>query len=293
MKNLHQILIAARQKLKAADIEDPVFNTNLIAAHLLNCDPGKLPLLWPDIPDQTFVTDFQAKIARRCRHEPLQHILTTWQFLDFEVNVSKNALIPRPESEEMLLELVNILKEQDWPSNFFFADVCTGSGILGIAIARIFKKASGWLTDISIPALELCKQNIKLNSTKQNTAVLCCDLLSTFSAESLDIVISNPPYIADHEMAELMPEVRDYEPPIALKGGTNGLEIIARLIKESKKVLKKQGLLIFEHGHGQQNKIINIIEQHTEFSLLKAADDLCGKERFIILKKINHEKNKN
>ena len=287
MKTLHQFIIAARQKLKAAEIEDPAFNTDLIVAQLLNCNRGKLPLLWNKIPDNDFVNNFQARIERRCRHEPLQHILSTWQFLDFEIKVSKNALIPRPETEELFLGLVKTLKSQNFRSDFVFADVCTGTGILGIAISRYFKKAFGWLTDVSMPALELCRQNIELNSTKKNTEVLCSDLLSAFAPESIDIVISNPPYIADSEMSELMPEVRDHEPHLALNGGTKGLEIIDRLLKQGLKVLKDQGLLIFEHGHGQRNDILNIIETQTQFSILEAADDLCGKERFIILKKIS------
>jgi release factor glutamine methyltransferase len=285
MKTLHQILIAARQKLKAASIEDPAFNTDLIAAQLLNCDRGRLPLLWTETPDENFIDNFQAKIERRCNHEPLQHILQNWQFLEFKIKINKNALIPRPESEEMLLGLLDTIKNENLGSNFIFADICTGSGILGIALASYFKNAFGWLTDISIPALELCKQNIELNSTRKNTAILCCDLLAAFATESLDIVISNPPYIAADEMPALMPEVRDYEPAIALNGGKEGLEIITRLLKQAQNVLKPRGLLAFEHGHGQRSEILQLIKKQNLFKLLTAANDLCGKERFIILKK--------
>ena len=313
-RSIKALLNDAVQTLEKASIEDAKHNVNLIASKILEIDYTKLPLYWAEIPSNSFVSKFQGMLQRRLSHEPLQYILGEWCFLDFDVNVGEGALIPRPETEEVFLASVEVIKSNVPRQDFKFVDVGTGTGILGLAMARYFTKATGYLVDISDKALEIAKSNLlkyselvvlsndencynsnrhcellkeawqskNLNDFKNSRLSLVkSDLLEAFKSDSLDVIVSNPPYIDSEEVKTLMPEVVDYEPHLALDGGKNGLVIIEKLLKQSEKVLKNKGLLIFEHGHGQRESIRELLLPC--WKILKEGNDFANKERFFIL----------
>ncbi len=314
-QSIKTLLNDAVQTLEQASIEDAKLNVNLIASKILEIDYTKLPLYWSEIPSDSFISEFQKMLERRLSHEPLQYILGEWCFLDFEVNVGEGALIPRPETEEVFLAAVEAIKKNIPKKDFNFADIGTGTGILGLAMAKYFPKAIGYLVDISGKALEIAKSNLQkysellvqsndVNCGRSNRhceflkeawqssdfhtldnsrlSLIKADLLEPFTADSLDVIISNPPYIDSEEVKTLMPEVVDYEPHLALDGGKNGLVIIEKLLKQSEKVLNNNGLLIFEHGHGQREAIEKLLLPSWE--ILKEGNDFADKERFFILK---------
>ncbi|MBR4329508.1 MAG: peptide chain release factor N(5)-glutamine methyltransferase [Candidatus Riflebacteria bacterium] len=270
------------QTLEKAGIEDAKFNVNLIASKALGIEYTKLPLHWSETPSDTFINQFQQMVTRRLAHEPLQYILGEWGFLDFDVNVGEGALIPRPETEEVFLAAVEAIKANSIKSDFKFADVGTGTGILGLAMAKYFQESIGYLVDVSDKALEVAKSNLqKYSELNPRLNLIKSDLLEVFQVDSLDVIISNPPYIDSEEVKSLMPEVLDYEPLIALDGGKNGLELINKLLKQTEKVLKNKGLFVFEHGHGQRNEIKKLISPC--WKVIKAGNDFADKERFFVL----------
>lgn len=284
MKSLKELLFSARQELEKAGIEDSAVNSDLLAASLLKCERARLPLMWNDFPSGEFSVNFSQLVRRRCNHEPLQYILGVWPFLDFTVKTVRGALIPRPETEEVFLAAARQIESMKLPADFTFADVCTGTGILGIALARRFRLAIGWLSDISPEALTIAKENVFcLHGLSERVGIIKADLLESFSENSLDVIISNPPYINSSDMNNLMPEVKDFEPSLALHGGKDGLDLIRRLLLQASFCLKPGGLLIFEHGHGQRESIDLLLEKNAEFDRLMAGDDLCGCERFFVL----------
>ena len=281
-RTIKYFLNQAVQTLEEASIEDAKQNVNLIASKALNISYAQLPLHWQKPVYNSFLNDFNSMINRRLAHEPLQYILGEWCFLDFDVNVGEGALIPRPETEEVFLATVEHIKNIFSETNFKFADVGTGTGILGIAMAKNFTRSSGYLVDISEKALEIANNNLlKYSELKSRLSLIKSDLLETFTEHSLDVIISNPPYIKSDEIKTLMSEVVDYEPHIALDGGKNGLVIIEKLLKQSEKVLKNKGLLIFEHGHGQRETIRELLLPC--WKILKEGNDFANKERFFIL----------
>lgn len=308
-QTIKEALNTAIRELEASNIDDAKQNVNLIAAKALNISYTQLPLHWNKPLSDDFYNEFQRMLKRRLKHEPLQYILGEWCFLDFDVNVSEGALIPRPETEEVFLAAVEAIKANFIKPDFKFADVGTGTGVLGIAMTKYFPKAIGYLVDISDKALEIAKSNLLKysellvqsndknnwiatasakprndglkNINNSRVSLMKSDLLETFQEDSLEVIISNPPYIDSEEVKTLMPEVVDYEPHIALDGGKNGLVIIDKLLKQAEKVLKNRGLLIFEHGHGQRKAINDLL--YSSWKILKEGNDFAGKERYFIL----------
>ncbi|MFZ5952450.1 MAG: peptide chain release factor N(5)-glutamine methyltransferase [Candidatus Rifleibacteriota bacterium] len=285
MATLKKILNEARKQLADAGIDDAAMNADLMAALLLQSDRGRLPLLWNEPCDPAFIEKLMAMVQRRCQHEPLQYILGSWSFLDFVVKTGPGALIPRPETEELFVDLADSIEKFISNENFSFADICTGTGVLGIALARRFSKSHGWLSDISAEALTLAKSNLDLlEQGQKRVSLLQADLLSSFSSTALEVIVANPPYICSGDMTGLQPEVRDFEPALALDGGSDGLDLIRIMLEQACFCLKNGGLLAFEHGHGQRKMIMSFLPP--AFELVKAADDLCGRERYFILRAV-------
>lgn len=313
--SIKELLNAAVQVLEKANIDDAKQNVNQMASKALNISYTQLPLHWQKPVSDNFLKDLDSMINRRLAHEPLQYILGEWCFLDFEVNVGEGALIPRPETEEVFLAAEKAIKANSLRPDFHFADIGTGTGVLGLAMAKYFPESIGYLVDVSDKALEIAKSNLQkysellVRSNDKNNfysnrhcellkeawqsrnlndlnnsrlSLIKSDLLEAFKSDSLDVIISNPPYIDSEEVKSLMPEVVDYEPHLALDGGRNGLELIDKLLKQAEIVLKNKGLFIFEHGHGQRNEIKKLLSSCWE--ILKEGNDFAKKERFFILK---------
>ena len=284
LTTIREQIIAARKLLTESRVEDAAFNADCLAAHVLGITNGQLPQLWNQPADDSFVRSFQQLLERRCCSEPLQYLLGEWSFLDFDVRVAPGALIPRPETEEVFMAAAAEIARRPFAANFSFADVGTGTGILAIAMARKFAGASGFMLDVSPAALQIAAANRqRFPEIAARLELRQNDLLSGFAPDSLDVVISNPPYIESAEVPILQAEVSRFEPHLALDGGKDGLELIDRLLKQAISVIKPGGLLIFEHGHGQRQRLNEMLNSH--WRVIAAADDLHGCERYFILEK--------
>ena len=270
--------------LEKNNIDDAKFNVYCMAAEILKTTNSKLPFYFRNTASPQFNQELDSMISRRLNNEPLQYILGTWSFLDFDVKVTPEILIPRPETEEVFEAAQKLIKTDIIPvfgDSFVYADIGTGSGVLGIAIARAFPKANGFLSDISDKALDVANYNTKkLVNNLERITIKRTNLLSDYKNKSLNIIISNPPYIKTEEIDSLMPEVKEYEPHIALDGGTNGLSLIQKLIIQAESALISGGLLIFEHGHGQQKEILNMFSKD-KWKNITGKKDLCDKERYV------------
>jgi release factor glutamine methyltransferase len=283
---IQQLMQQACRQLMEAGIEDVSFNVNCMASAILGVDIGKLPLHWPETATPEFIGRLNCMVQRRSANEPLQYILQSWSFLDMTLVTRPGALIPRPETEEVFTAaaqaIEKAIEQGGLPQNFWFADIGTGTGALGLALARHFKSAVGLLIDISSAALVVARENLAAYSELYpRVGVVRSDLLSAVRPASLHVIISNPPYVNLADIGTLMPEVRDHEPHLALDGGADGLVIIERLIVQAAEKLVVGGLLIFEHGHGQRQAIIKLLSD--AWSDYRAGDDLCGRERYFIL----------
>lgn len=284
MSSVRQVILEARCQLERHGIDDAAFNADCLAARALDVSNGRLPSFWEKTAAKEFCARLADLVQRRCRHEPLQYLIGEWGFLDFEVQVGPEALIPRPETEDVFMAAAGVIDKKQFRSEFRFADVGTGTGVLGIAMVRHFAGAHGCLVDLSEKALSLAKLNtLRFPESANRLSLLRGDLLASFKDASLQVVISNPPYIVTDEVKSLQPEVSNFEPCMALDGGPTGLELIEKLLAQAAKVLVAGGLMIFEHGHGQREALKKML--NASWSLLLAGDDLSGRERYFILER--------
>ncbi|MCP4179377.1 MAG: peptide chain release factor N(5)-glutamine methyltransferase [bacterium] len=213
--------------------------------------------------------------TRRRNNEPLQYILGYTQFRNLEFKVGPGVLIPRPETEE-IIDIVKSLN-LDKPK---VIDVGTGTGVIALSIANEIKNSHVTGVDISSKALNYALENKKINNLK-NINFLINDLCSGFSPNEFDLIVSNPPYVTEYEYNNLTPDVKDFEPKLALESGKDGLDSIKKLILQAREILKSKGYFLFEIGHLQGKNATKLL-QTAGFSEIKILEDFNNKDRFAI-----------
>jgi len=209
--------------------------------------------------DAATIEKIRAGFFRIADHEPLQYVIGHTPFLDCSLRTDARALVPRPETEELVTRVLG--DRTFWAqTELAVADVGTGTGCIAIALARRQPHARFWAVDRSPDALNLARENAQQTGTSERITFVEGDLLDSFSPASLDLVVSNPPYIARSVIATLDETVRRFEPVSALDGGEDGLELIRRLVEQSFTVLKKHGRLWLEIGDEQGDAVREILE---------------------------------
>ncbi|HTC64700.1 MAG TPA: peptide chain release factor N(5)-glutamine methyltransferase [Candidatus Saccharimonadales bacterium] len=229
-------------------------------------------------------------IARRASGEPTQHLTGHQEFWGLDFEVTRDVLIPRPETEhviEVSLERLGIKNEPGSSrgnDKFRIADVGTGSGCIAIALAHELPSASVVATDISAAALEVARRNAARHGVSDRIEFSECNLLDAFFHQSpvtshqspqFDLIASNPPYIGRWEESTLALEVREHEPEAALYGGETGTEIYASLIVQSAALLKPGGLLVLELGHTSAVHVSKLLAS-SEWTGVLLTNDLAG-----------------
>ncbi len=223
---------------------------------------------------------------RRGRREPLQHILGTACFCGLDIAVTPQVMVPRPETE--------LLAERAWtflnsaaiqkPHPLWVLDFGTGSGCLAIAIAVQTPQAKFYAVDTSLPALAVAKANCTRYQKCEQIALIACDGLSAVpSRPQFRLIVANPPYIPSAEILELEPEVKDYEPGIALDGGPDGMEFYRRLAREAATYLEPDGGLMIEFGDGQETELRELFRAQG-WQVEAVQNDYTGRPRIMELK---------
>jgi len=232
-------------------------DAELLLLNILQIDRATL-LAHPDrdITSQQLET-YDAAIARRLSHEPIQYITGEQEFFGLRLKVTPATLIPRPETEHLVEAVLDRLPH-DQPLNIL--DVGTGTGAIALALAAHLPQARITAVDISAEALEVARENAAAHNLSDRIRFHQTDLISGLPQDEerigfFDAVVSNPPYIPEDDRASLHPQVRDHEPEQALFAGQNGLDIYCRLIPQAHAALLPGGLLAMEIGHGQRDAL--------------------------------------
>jgi len=231
---------------------------------------------------ESILNKFNDGIKRLLQNEPLNYVLGYSYFYGYKMIVNNNVLIPRYETEELVGLILSKYDEFYKGEEVIACDIGTGSGAIAIALKKEEEMFNMYATDISKEAIDVSYQNAKNNEA--DVKFLVGDMLNPIKEEGikLDILISNPPYIPSDEVMEK--SVVDYEPHVALFGGEDGLKFYRTLLSGAKEVMKEHGLIFFEIGYNQKEKMINLAMEYFKDAFCEVLKDINGKDRMFYLK---------
>lgn len=220
-------------------------------------------------------------VQRVLNGEPLAYVLGQWDFYGMTLQVDKNVLIPRDDT--CAVTALAIRQALFLDSNPRVLDLCTGSGCIGLAVAKRVKDAKVTLADISKEALAVAKKNVTQQKLSARVSCVQADALKPAAPflGKFDLIISNPPYITTSEMDELPISVKNYEPHLALHGGSDGLDFYRAIAKNFAEALKPGGYLCLEFGMGQGNQVCEILEENG-YTILERSRDYNDRERAVL-----------
>jgi release factor glutamine methyltransferase len=267
-----EALQAARARL-AATSRNPRRDAEVLLAHVLGCDQTAL-LTHPDrLLSQDELNQWEGFLERRLASEPMQYITGAQEFFGLLLEVTPDVLIPRPETEHLVEATLEHIGRE---ANARVVDVGTGSGAIAVALAHARPRSHVTAVDFSLAALEVAHRNAQRHGVLDRVTFLQSNLLAAVDGADFDVVVSNPPYIAEGEVLE--PQVSDYEPHSALYSGPTGLEVYERLIPQAGRVLKPGGWLLLEIGFGQQPAVEALLRGWRSVSVVH---DLQGIPRVV------------
>jgi release factor glutamine methyltransferase len=248
---------------------------------------SEIYLNYDRVLNNTEKKQLKKKIQKRMDRIPLQYITKHQEFMGMDFLVEKGVLIPRPETEILVNKVIKRLKNYRYSNNLKVVDLGTGSGIIAICIAKFIEDVIIYATDISKKSLQLALKNAQKHNCKDKIIFLQGDLFEPFlgriEKNSLDGIISNPPYIDSYNFKLLPPEIKDNEPKIALSGGIDGLDYYRKIIKKSPHYLKKSGFLALEVGINQSKIVEELIIRENSFNQnIEVINDYLGIERVVI-----------
>ncbi len=276
-----KILNEGSKILKLNDIRSYNLDSEILLSSTLKLDRSQLLLNLDKRIENQEKKIFFNFIERRSKNEPIAYITGYKEFWKSKFKVNKNVLIPRPDTETIIEQVLN---ELDINSSKKILDIGTGSGCIIISILNERKKCFGVGIDISKNAVKLAKYNAKIQHIDNRIKFLNSDI-DNFCGDKYDLIISNPPYIKHHEINGLEKDIKNHEPKVALDGGIDGYNKIRLIIEKSSTLIKKRGKLFLELGINQTRETLKILNLN-DFCKTKVIKDLASKNRCIVSTKI-------
>lgn len=275
-----RLLERGTAELGGVGIPEARFESELLLRHALGCTRGWLFAHLNDSVAPEVAGHFFQLLERRRSRVPVQHLLGVQEFYGLSFRVTPAVLIPRPETEGVVEEALAELRRRERP---LLADVGCGSGCIAIALAKSRPDAEVMAIDASAAALAVARENARVHAVSEQLTFLVGDLLEPLldRPRRLDVVVSNPPYISESDLARLAPEVAEHEPRVALAGGEDGLSVIGRLLPQAERVLSPGGALVMEIGQGQDARVSQLVVD-AGLELVRIAPDLAGIPRVVV-----------
>jgi release factor glutamine methyltransferase len=270
---------------KKHNVSEPRSSAEVLLAHVLSQDRLFLYLNYdrPMLPQE--LSAYRACVKRRVAGEPSQYITGTQEFWSLPLRVNPEVLIPRPETEVLVEAVLDFIRRDPAvEANSAILDLGTGSGAIAIALARELSGAKIVAVDLSMPALQLARENARFNQVEKQLQFVQADIFSGIpgASEKFDSIVSNPPYVSFAEFNQLPREIRDYEPRRALDGGPDGLTAVRHLIVKAPAILRRGGGLFLEMGAGQAETVSTLISKSQEYKSFSILKDFSGIDRVMV-----------
>ena len=267
--------------LDSKGVPDAPTASELMAARLLGCSRGFLFSHLDKDVSERHLEALRRGMRRLAAGEPLQYVLGEWDFRTLTLSCDSRALIPRPETEELVARVLKWLKENPSDSERIIIDVGTGTGAIILSLAAEYKGNAAFIgSDISEDAIALAKSNAVRTGLSNRVKFVVMDGLDDFDEpECVDVIVSNPPYIERAVCETLDPRVKDYEPRLALDGGESGLDFYDRYLADALNILRPGGAVFFEIGENQGEALRELLENYG-FSDIKIEKDFAGHDRY-------------
>lgn len=278
---IKEILLKGITSLKEYNIEEANLKAKIVLSDLLGKNKEYLMIHDEDEIEEGLNNLFFERIERLKKHEPIQYIINKQEFMGFEFYVDKNVLIPQPDTENLVEEVIYISEQiREKEKNVLrILDMCTGSGAIAISISKLIKETRVFASDISSDAIKIAEENASRNNA--NVVFFESNLFRKISElYKFDIIVSNPPYI-EKETIKTLPEEVQKEPRLALDGGIDGLDFYRKIIEEAKKYLNKDGYLLFEIGYNQRESVEKLLKANG-YKNIYSRKDLSGNDRIVV-----------
>lgn len=267
----------AIKQLKENNIEDATLKARLLLCNIMKVSKEYLVINSNKELDNIKQKEYLKKLQYLKKYIPLEYITNQKEFMKINFYVDENVLVPRPDTEVTVEEVINYCNNEK-NGKAKILDLCTGSGIIAISLAKCLPNCEIIATDISNKALEVAKKN-QLNNKVSNIRWIHSNLFSKIY-EKFDIIVSNPPYIKKDVINELEEEVKK-EPIIALDGGEDGLKFYKEILENAKNYLNKNGAIFLEIGYDQKKEVIDIVKKYYGNVKIECKKDLQNKDRMI------------
>lgn len=275
--NLKEILKYGKEELIKNNIEDASIIAKELAEHIFKITREQM-IANNDMEFSKDQTDnYINSIKKISTGIPIQYITNNQEFMNLNFYVDENVLIPQPDTETLVEEVINEYKEKKCE----ILDLCTGSGAIAISLAKYINESNIVASDISMKALQIAKLNAEKNLVRKKIEFIESDMFNKIYKDDFDIIVSNPPYIKTKVIEELDKQVKN-EPYIALDGGADGLKFYKIIIENAYKYIKNEGKVFLEIGYDQKNELINLFKENNHYENIYSKKDLGGNDRIIV-----------
>ena len=277
-----EVIAKSSDFLRGKKVPDARVASELLAARLLHLGRGMLAgEMTKDVPEK-YLEAMRRGMARLVKGEPIQYVLGEWDFRTLTLKCDRRALIPRPETEELVTRVLGYLNtETQRRRGGLIVDVGTGTGAIVLSLAKEFRGEAAFLgTDVSEDAIALAKENAVRCGLADRVKFAVADGLDDFDEpQCVDVIVSNPPYIETAVCEALDPRVKDFEPRLALDGGTSGLDFYERYLSDAVNLLKPGGAVFFEIGENQGEAVRQLMFD-CGFNDIRIEKDYAGHDRY-------------
>lgn len=277
---IKELILYGTKEIKENNIENANLQAKLLLSSILNKPKEYLIINQEKEIQSKEEENYKKGIQKIKEGYPIQYIIKNQEFMKLNFYVDENVLIPQPDTEILVEEVINITKKNQ---NVRILDMCTGSGAVAIALAKYIKNSKIYAIDISKNAIQIAKKNAKQNNVYEKITFLESNMFEKIPNIKFDIIVSNPPYIERDIIENLSTQVK-YEPLIALDGGIDGLDFYKIISDNAYKILNKNGNLCLEIGYNQKQSVTEILSKTNKYKEIYCKKDLGNNDRVIIAK---------